>query len=284
MNQNLRPAKTTQLKGYDNTPEKEERPDALENSKPLNKEQVQKQLAVEGEDDLMDTGYDPELDPVPAVIFDSELQFIKQLKAVDIVFLIDATGSMSPYMKGVKRFTRKILWDVQKCLTQYLVDEVEVLLVGLVTYKDHSTNKNSYVSKIDCDLTSNFNDFKANLMRVQAKGGGDEPEAVLDGLNEAIMNISWRENSFKFVYHILDGPPHGKELNVCKNDNYPECPCGLNYEDILREMRNREIEYTIIQLSDTVDTMVKSFQEIMKIEGVTPDIKCDKSKAISQDD
>ena len=50
------------------------------------------------------------------------------------------------------------------------------------------------------------------------------------------------------------------------------------------EMRNREIEYTIIQLSDTVDMMVKSFQEIMKIEVITPDIKCDKSKAISQDD
>ena len=42
MKSNLRPAKTTQLKGFDNTPEKEERPESLENSKPLNKEQVQK--------------------------------------------------------------------------------------------------------------------------------------------------------------------------------------------------------------------------------------------------
>ena len=283
MKSNLRPAKTTQLKGFDNTPEKEERPESLENSKPLNKEQVQKQLAVEGEDDYMDAGYDPELDPVPAVIFDNELQYIKELKAVDIVFLIDTSGSMSPYMKGVKRFVRKILWDAQKCLTQYLVDEVEVLLVGLVTYKDHDQEGKTYVSKVDVDLTSNFESFKDTLMKVKVEGGKDEPEAVLDGLNEVVNNISWRENSFKFVYHVLDAPAHGKQLNNCTDDQYSECPCGVVYDDILREMRAKEIEYSIIQLSDSVDVMIKKFMEIMKIDVIKPDIKCDKSKVISQE-
>ena len=59
MKSNLRPAKTTQLKGFDNTPEKEERPESLENSKPLNKEQVQKQLAVEELEKLKDFFLEP---------------------------------------------------------------------------------------------------------------------------------------------------------------------------------------------------------------------------------
>lgn len=266
----------------ENKAEKEQRPQEIEPSKPLNKEQVRKALLTDGEDDLKDTGYDPEADPVPIVVFDSELQYIKELKAVDIVFLVDATASMRPYMKGVKRLIRKVLWDAQKCLTQYLVDEIEVLLAGIVSYKDHDQESKTYVSKVHCNLTSDFSSFKQILMKIEAKGGADQPEAVMDGLNEVVENIQWRDSSFKFLYHILDGPPHGKLFNNYKNDDYVDCPCGIDYEDVLKELRNKEIKYTIIKLSDEIDPMIKVFSQICDIEVLSPDIKADQSKAISQ--
>ena len=47
---------------------------------------------------------------------------------------------------------------------------------------------------------------------------GDEPEAVLDGLNVAVNNVGWRDESVKFIYHILDAPCHGKKYNNIEND------------------------------------------------------------------
>lgn len=267
---------------HENKAEKEQRPQEIEQSKPLNKEQVKKALLTNGEDDFKDIGYNPEADPVPVVVFDSELRFIKDSMIVDIVFLIDATASMRPYMKGTKRLIRKIIWDAQKCLTQYLVDEVEILLAGIVSYKDHDQESKTYVSKVNCNLTSDFVAFKDALMKIEAKGGADEPEAVLDGLNDVIENIQWRKHSNRFLYHILDAPPHGKTFNNCKNDDYAECPCGLDYSDILKAFAKKKMKYTIIKLSDEVDQMIEVFSSLIDIEVLSPDIKADQSQSISQ--
>lgn len=281
---NYGPTKTTKIQTNLQTPDKEVRPECMTDAQPLNKEQVQKQLLAFGEDDLLDSAYDPEQDPVPAVIFDSELQFIKQLKAVDIIFLLDTTSSMSPFMKGVKRLCRKILWDAQRCLTQYLVDEVDVLMVGIVAYKDHDQENKTYVSEVTCDLTADFKEFTTKLMQIQAKGGHDEAEAVVDGLNEVVHKVHWRENSFKFVYHVLDMPGHGTKLGNVKDDYEEGCPCGVDYEEVLREMRSMSIEYTIVKLSDAVDMMLGAFGEVMKVEVLDAELPFDKAKQVNQEE
>ena len=91
----------------------------------LNKEQVQHQLAVEGDDDLKDPNYDPETDPTPVVIFDSELPYIQELKAVDIVFLLDTTASMNCYFTEVTKIIRKIIWDIERCISQFYLEEID---------------------------------------------------------------------------------------------------------------------------------------------------------------
>ena len=290
---NYGPTKTTKIQTNLQTPDKEVRPEYTEEAQPLNKEQVQKHLLAFGEDDLSDSAYDPEQDPVPAVIFDSELQFIKQLKAVDIIFLLDSTYSMSPYMKGIKRLCRKILWDAQRCLTQYLVDEVDVLMAGIVAYKDHdqedkineSDQENeAYVSAVICDLTADFTEFTTKLMLVQASGGRDDAEAVMDGLNEVVHSVNWRENSFKFVYHILDMPGHGAKFGKVKDSHEGGCPCGLDYEELLNEMRSKSIEYTVVKLSNAVDMMLEEFGKIMKVEVLDVELPFDKAKDGNQEE
>lgn len=282
-NMALHSGQSKQLETASNKPQKEKRPMHQKGSMLLNKEQVQHQLAVEGDDDLKDPNYDPETDPTPVVIFDSELPYIQELKAVDIVFLLDTTGSMNPYMKGIKRLIRKILWDAQKCLTQYLLDEIDVLKVGLVCYKDHDQVQKTYVSQIVSNLTSDFKEFTELLMNVKVNGGKDIPEAVLDGLNDSVNNINWRDKSYKFIYHILDSPPHGKLFYNGDDDLYSGCPNGFDHEDILIEMRNKDINYSIIKFGDYCDMMIQEFEKIVKIEIITPDIKPDSGKFMGQD-
>ena len=44
---------------------------------------------------------------------------------------------MNCYLKGIKKVMQKIIWDNEKYLSQFIFDEIYVLKVGPVTYKDH---------------------------------------------------------------------------------------------------------------------------------------------------
>lgn len=248
----------------------------------LNKNVMNKVMDHNGDGE--DEYYDSEEDPDQVVNFDQELKYIKNLKGVDIIFVIDTTASMSPFFAGVKRFVRKLIQDANKTLSQYIVDEVNLLKVGMVLYKDHPPQDKTYITKV-IPLTSDFAKFKEELKKTTAKGGGDEAEAVLDGLYEAVFNIKWRSKSEKFIYHVLDGPPHGEDFSFTVKDNFLKgCPCGYDYEQILIKMREMEIEYNIVKLSNDLDPMIELFQKVIKIDVMVPDIAIDPSKKISQTD
>lgn len=268
-----------------NMPEKQSKPREVSPSRPLNKKQVEKLLSFEQSEDILENEYEPESDPEPIVIFDSELVSVEELKAVDIIFLVDTTASMNCYLKGIKRVMRKIIWDVERCLTQFILDDMDVLKVGLVTYKDHNEENKTYLTKIDIDLTDNLKDVIDRILEITCEGGGDEPEGVEDGLNTAINEIGWRNESVKFLYHFLDGPPHGKKYNNCQIDKYEECPNKIDLEELLMEIRNKDIKYSLIKLNDSLDTMIQEFQRIIDIEILSPEkVYVDKRDSMLQED
>lgn len=253
-----------------NIPEKQSKPRKVDSFKPLNKEQVEKLLSFEQNEDILENEYEPESDPDPIVIFDSELVSVEELKAVDIIFLVDTTSSMNCYLKGIQRVMRKIIWDIERCLTQFKFDEIDVLKIGLVTYKDHNDENRTYLTNVDIDLTENIQDVIDKILEIKCEGGGDEPEGVEDGLNTAINKVTWRNDSVKFLYHFLDGPPHGKKYNNCDMDKYEECPNKIDLEELLFEIRNKDIKYSLIKLNDSLDTMIQEFQKIINIEILSP--------------
>jgi hypothetical protein len=118
---------------------------------------------------------------------------------------------------------------------------------------------------------------------MKASGGGDEPEAVLDGLYEAILGIKWRSDSEKFIYHILDAPPHGKEFSNMEDGFKNGCPCGKNWDEVLLKMREKEIDYTVIKLSPDIDRMILKFSEYVRVDVATPTIASDENISREQD-
>ena len=271
------------LKTVMNVPEKENLPRKLDSFKPLNKEQVEKHLSYEQGEDIFENEYQPESDPEPIVILDSELVCVEELKAVDIIFLVDTTASMNCFLKGIKRVMRKIIWDVQKCLSQFIFEEIDVLKVGLVSYKDHDDENKTYLTNIDIDLTDNIKEVINKINEIKCSGGKDEPEAVLDGLNVAVNDVGWREESVKFIYHILDAPCHGKKYNNSENDRLEDCPNNIDVEELLIEIRNKDIKYSVIKLNDSADIMLKEFQKVINLEVLSPKVYNDKSNFILQE-
>ena len=181
---------------------------------------------------------------------------------------------MNPYIKGIKRFIRKFIFLANRTLTQYKVESLSMLKVGLVSYRDHDQEDETYVSKVLCNLTDNIKEFRESLYSLDAKGGKDECEAVLDGINEATNNIKWRDKSMKFIYHICGSPPHGEDMNCGAEDDYTDgCPCGKKCKNVFEDLRGKGIDYTVIGLDDdSLNNMLETFSKHCKIDSMSSKI------------
>ena len=81
---------------------------------------------------------------------------------------------MNCYINDVIKIMKKIIWDAERCLSQFLIDEIDVLRVGLVTYRDHEDEGISYLTNIDIDLTTNIKEVVKLINLLNCWGGKDE--------------------------------------------------------------------------------------------------------------
>ncbi len=121
---------------------------------------------------------------------------------VEIAFVVDATGSMSDEINFIKRDLNKIMYNAQN-----LYSDVSIRY-GSVFYKDNSED---YISKHK-DFTNVLSEALVFIDEQFAGGGGDMPEAVDVGLDVAINQLSWSEDTrSKLLFLILDAPAHEDE-------------------------------------------------------------------------
>lgn len=113
---------------------------------------------------------------------------------VDIVFVIDTTGSMGGSIASV----RSEVSDVAAALTTRFFDA----RVALTEFRDRGDNPER---RIVLNLTSDLGALTSSLDRLTVGGGGDSPEAALAGLQEA-FKVSWRNGASKIALLITDNP------------------------------------------------------------------------------
>jgi len=110
--------------------------------------------------------------------------------AVDIVFCIDVTGSMTPIIDAVKANALRFYDDVQTNLTAK-GKNVDELRVRVVAFRDFAADgaaalEESPFFRLPAEQTA-FSDFVNGLI---AEGGGDAPESGLEAVALA-MNSPW---------------------------------------------------------------------------------------------
>jgi len=134
-------------------------------------------------------------------------------KDVDIVYLIDATGSMGAEITAAKENVIKIFEELTKNYKDYNYN----FRFGSVFYRDKidkSSDKNEYFQ-----LTDNLKDLQNNIGNISAYGGGDGPEDWVGGYDIALNEMKWR-NGIKLIIHIADAGAHGTEFST--GDTHPE--------------------------------------------------------------
>lgn len=124
----------------------------------------------------------------------------EQRPRVDLVFVLDTTGSMG----GLIAAAKDKIWSIATTMAR--AQPTPEIRIGLVAYRDRG---DQYVTEV-FDLTSDLDAMYAHLMAFQAAGGGDGPEAVNQALTDAVGRMSWTSeaSAYKAVFLVGDAPPH----------------------------------------------------------------------------
>ena len=127
-----------------------------------------------------------------------------QEDGLDIVIVFDSSGSMQGEIDQVKGKIQRIGTALRQMIPK--------TRIGLCTYRDQG---DEYVVKGQ-SLTDNLGQIVSFLEKTNAKGGGDKPEAVEEGLRWAIENNRFRRGARKVILLFGDAPPHQDKTVACK--------------------------------------------------------------------
>ncbi len=119
---------------------------------------------------------------------------------LDVVFVLDTTGSMSGLIEGAKQK----IWSIASRLASG--KPTPRIRVGLVAYRDRG---DEYVTK-RFELTEDLDAVYAELKRTTVGGGGDGPEHVGQALGEAVSLMQWSQDSktARMIFLVGDAPAH----------------------------------------------------------------------------
>ena len=92
------------------------------------------------------------------------------------------------------------------------------LSLGVIFYRDPIDAWYYDIHEI-FDFDKNALNFRNFVGNISASGGGDGPEDWAGGF-EMTKNLSWGNDSVKFIVHIADAPAHGEDW-VGGSDSYP---------------------------------------------------------------
>lgn len=123
-------------------------------------------------------------------------------KSLDLMFVIDSTGSMGDEMRYLSKEFDAIVANIEAKHSN--VD----IRFGLTLYKDKGDN---FIVR-DFPFTSNKNKMQKQLAGESANGGGDYPEAMEQGIKKG-LDASWRaENGVRMMFLVADAPPHDENI------------------------------------------------------------------------
>ena len=122
------------------------------------------------------------------------------LQEVDLVFIIDKTGSMEDNVRGIRAYIDLFF--------EHFTRSGHDAAFGLVTFADAKENK----PKVQ-GVTTDHGKFKNWLYKIKFEGGGDLAESGLDALMAALHKNKFRGNAQRFFVLASDGTFHDADYD-----------------------------------------------------------------------
>jgi hypothetical protein len=150
------------------------------------------------------------IDDLPRCMSDAATQKAQTGHAkIDVAYVIDATGSMWDDIRLVKRGVETV--------TSAVAAKIPDARFGVVTFLDAG---DPYVAQKALDLSGDVPAVKSAIEAITTGGGGDFPEAHLDGAMLALDTMSWRADADLRVAVVItdasfhDPAPSGATLQA----------------------------------------------------------------------
>jgi len=142
----------------------------------------------------------------PETIVDDIMEIIDAIEPgpIDIVFAVDATGSMQDDIAKVRK-------DIKERLEASILSKSNDVRIGLLLYRDYVDNFRYRGLPLKLfPFTTSVDEFMKNLNSFKIIGteGGDIPEAVYEALYGAVEFYDWRKEADRHVILIGDAEPH----------------------------------------------------------------------------
>lgn len=181
---------------------------------------------------------------------------------LDVVFVLDTTGSMIGQIEQTKDFIRSSAARIKDLRGR----------VALTVYRDAG---DIYTAKILSDLQDTPDDLLAKLETVTADDGGDWQEAGLHALMTSFNGLNWKNGATKAAILLTDAPNHepdlvdgstvesvaARSLEIDPVNVYPVVSSDVApYHTRLAELTSGQV------ISDTGDTVVALETALTKIE------------------
>ncbi len=180
----------------------------------------------------------------------------------DLVLVVDATASMEQWFQPTTRaLQRFIQWAKQQSGGGELQKPFRV---GLLFYRDRKIIDDcdiGFLTHWAVDLTDDINSVTNALLSARQTdcGSDEEPEAVYDGLNRALLDPAWEDGHFKVVMLVGDAPPHST-ANADKN------PLAFDVGKITQESTARNVRFLTFKINSADSREFQSLAESVEEE------------------
>jgi len=176
---------------------------------------------------------------------------------LDLMFIVDCTGSMGAWIDAIKHELSMIISHIQN---EFQLSQIRISFVG---YRDFSDGRKQFSLH---DFTTNVEEIKLFIGKQKAIGGGDLAENVIGGLAYGLQQ-SWQSRA-KYAILICDAPSHGSSYYKGKiDDKYPEGdPEGRKLEDLIGQYAKNGIIFYAIRINEITDKMYEIMNEIYRKE------------------
>ena len=177
---------------------------------------------------------------------------INAIISLDLAFIMDATGSMGPYLAFAKE---KILSIINKITSNSNV----TVRLGFIGYKDYN-DKNKYI--IYPDFTNKIENVKDFISKTIVEGGDDICEDMVGGLNKA-LGYSWKSYS-RFAMLIADAPCHGVQYHGMTGiegfDDYPNGDPNYKIDEVVKKFAEKNINLLCLNLNEKTVKLYNNFK------------------------
>jgi hypothetical protein len=163
---------------------------------------------------------------------------------IDVAFALDTTGSMGDEIDVVKEKIVEIARNVSAGQPRPDVR------FGIVAYRDRG---DAYVTKA-FPFSREIADVQQTLRGLSADGGGDEPEAVAEGLYAAVHELQWdfSKSTARMIFLIGDAGPH-------------EYRDGKDWRKVTSEAAEKGITVSVIACSGLSHDGERVFEKIARM-------------------